>query len=100
METTTANPRLAFRMKPELKARIEEAAALSGLTLTDFVRATLAERADEVVARHRRITLSDRDRDRFLEALDRPGHPLPELVATVTRHRRSATGGEDGALAH
>ena len=84
---TMANPRLAFRMKPELKERIEAAAALLGLNLTDFVLSTLSERAFEVMERHRNITLSDRDRDRFLEALNRHGRPIPDLVETIQRHR-------------
>ncbi len=84
---TMANPRLAFRMKPELKERIEEAAALLGLNLTDFVLSTLSERAFEVVERHRNITLSDRDRDRFLEALNRHGRPISTLVKTIQIQR-------------
>lgn len=87
LSTTTANPRLAFRMKPELKERIEEAAALMGLSLTDFVLSTLSERAAEVLERHRRLTLSDRDRDRFLEALNRPGRPIPALAETLAKQR-------------
>jgi len=88
MDTSTANLRLAFRMKPALKRRIEEAAALLGLNLTDFVLSTLSERASEVVERHRNITLSDRDRDLFLEALDRPGRPIPVLVKTLKASRK------------
>ena len=84
---TTANPRLAFRMKPELKERIEEAASLLGLNLTDFVLSTLSERASQVVDRHRNITLSDRDRDRFLEALNRSGRPIPALMETIRKQR-------------
>lgn len=95
MVDTTATPRLAFRMKPELKQRIEEAAALMGLSVTDFVVTTLAERATQVVERQRAITLSDRDRDRFLEALHRRGRPIPELVATRQRQQRQATQGTD-----
>ena len=79
------NPRVAFRMKPELKARIEEAAAFLGLTTTDFVISTLAERAAEVVDRQRGIALSDRDRDRFLAALERPRQPIPALAAMMTQ---------------
>lgn len=83
------NPRLAFRLKPELKERIEEAAALLGLSLTDFVLSTLSERSSEVLDRQRRITLSDRDRDRFLDALNRPGRPVPALVNTLQKQRES-----------
>jgi len=89
---TTANPRLAFRMKPELKGRIEEAAALLGLNLTDFVLSTLSERASEVLERYRNITLSDRDRNRFLEALNRHGRPIPPLVETIQRQRERQSG--------
>ena len=92
MDTATANPRLAFRMKPALKDRIEEAAALLGLNLTDFVLSTLSERASEVVERHRNITLSDRDRNRFLEALNRPGRPIPALVKTFKTHQKRHSG--------
>ena len=87
LPTTAANPRLAFRMKPELKERIEEAAELLGLSLTDFVLSALSERASEVLERHRLIALSDRDRDRFLEALNRPGRSIPALAETLARQR-------------
>jgi len=82
--------RLAFRMKPGLKERIEEAAALLGLTVTDFVVSALSERTSEVLERQRQVTLSDRDRDRFLAALDRPGRPVPALVDTLRKHRPSS----------
>ena len=85
---TGANPRVAFRVKPELKERIETAAALMGLTVTDFVVATLSERASEVVDRQLRITLSDRDRDQFLAALERGGKPLPALIETLRKHQQ------------
>lgn len=87
-----ANPRLAFRMKPELKERIEEAAALMGLTVTDFVVSALSERASEVLERQSGILLSDRDRDRFLKALSRPGEVVPELSATLERRRQRQAG--------
>jgi uncharacterized protein (DUF1778 family) len=75
-----------------LKERIEEAAALLGLNLTDFVLSTLSERASEVVDRHRNITLSDRDRDRLPEALNRPGQPIPALVETIKTYQERHSG--------
>ncbi|MBI3930015.1 MAG: DUF1778 domain-containing protein [Armatimonadetes bacterium] len=83
-----ANPRLAFRMKRELKARVEEAASLMGLTVTDFVVSTLSQRASEVLERQNNLTLSDRDRDRFLEALDRQGQPVPCLLRLLESRRQ------------
>jgi len=49
-------------------------------------------RASEVVDRHRNITLSDRDRDRLLEALNRPGRPIPALVKTIKTHQKRHSG--------
>ncbi|HTZ40463.1 MAG TPA: DUF1778 domain-containing protein [Syntrophales bacterium] len=92
MDTSTANPRLAFRMKLALKRRIEEAAALLGLNWTDFMLSTLSERASEVVESHRNITISDPDRNRFLEALGRPGRPIPALVKKLKSHRKRHSG--------
>ena len=83
-----SSPRLAFRMKTELKERIEQAAALLGVTVTDFVIASLSERASEVLARQQLLTLSDRDRDRFLEAMNRPGRSISTLAETLARHRK------------
>jgi len=73
-------------MKSDLKKRVEEAASLMGLTVTDFVVSTLSERASEVLERQRRLTLSDRDRDRFLAALSRPARVIPELARTLAEH--------------
>jgi len=53
---------------------------------------TLSERASEVVDRHRNITLSDRDRDRFLEALNRPGRSIPALAKTIKTHQKRHSG--------
>ncbi|MBN1104352.1 MAG: DUF1778 domain-containing protein [Deltaproteobacteria bacterium] len=48
--------------------------------------------SSEVVDRHRNITLSDRDRDRLLEALNRPGRPIPTLVETIKTHQEHHSG--------
>lgn len=71
--------RLHMRLPAEAKEKIEQAAALSGLTLTDFAIHTLVHSADEVLERHRMRTLSDRDRDIFLALLEEDSEPNDAL---------------------
>ena len=44
--------RLEFRVRPETKEQIEDAAKLAGLAVSDFVRAAAEERADQVLRDH------------------------------------------------
>lgn len=70
-ENTTQNvARLNIRLSTEIKERIEKAAIVSGLSLTDFTVANLSQVADEVLERHHQRKLSNRDRDIFLTMLD------------------------------
>lgn len=92
MDTSSTSPRLAFRMKPELKERIETAAQLLGLSLTDFVLATLSERASEVLDRESTMRLSSRDRDRFLAELNRSGKVVPPLRQALEKERARRRG--------
>lgn len=71
--------RLHMRLPAEAKEKIEQAATLSGLTLTDFAIHTLVRSADEVLERHRMRTLSDRDRDIFLALLEEDSEPNDAL---------------------
>jgi len=84
-----ATARLEFRVAPEAKELIQQAAAFLGTSLTDFAAATLADRAREVVESHTIIRLSNQDRDAFLAALDSPPEPNDALRRAFDRHRRS-----------
>ena len=75
-----------FRLDPEHKALIERAAAHSGETLTGFAVSTLVREARRVLEEHEITTLSDRDRDRFLSALERPRSPTEALRRAADRH--------------
>ena len=69
---------------------IEQAAAAKGQTVSDFAVSTLVRSAEEVLERLERRKLSDRDRDRFLELLDRSDAPTPALKKAARAYRRSA----------
>jgi uncharacterized protein (DUF1778 family) len=63
--------RIDLRVQQELKERFSAAAEAVGMSLTGFVIAAAQEQAARVLRTQRSVILSDRDRDRFLAALDR-----------------------------
>jgi len=79
--------RAEFRMAPEQKALMERAAAMMGETLSGFGVSAILERARVVIAQHEAITLTDRDRDLVLRALDAPPRPSDRLVSARARYR-------------
>ncbi|MDP2818035.1 MAG: DUF1778 domain-containing protein [Polaromonas sp.] len=75
--------RINLRTSPEAKALIERAAAIMGSTVSSFMLQNAYEAASRVVTQQEVITLSDRDRDAFLDALDNPPEPTPALIALM-----------------
>lgn len=80
MPTIEQTSRLSIRLPLSVKERIEEAAIISGVSVTDFTIANLAESADEVLERHHFRKLSNRDRDIFLAMLDADNEPNQKLI--------------------
>jgi uncharacterized protein (DUF1778 family) len=83
----TLNARLDLRLPIQLKTLIQEAAEMSGQTMSDFVISTLSETARRVVHRERLTMLSDRDRDIFLKMLDADGKPNQALRRAAKRYK-------------
>jgi uncharacterized protein (DUF1778 family) len=71
--------RVDFRLPSQAKAVIEEAAALTGQSLSDFAVSTLLERANELLHQNRTRVLSDRDARVFLKMLDSNEEPNAAL---------------------
>lgn len=71
--------RVNLRVNPEQEARLRAAAEANGETLTGFLLAAGTERADEVLARARRISVDRATFDRFVAALDAPTETMPTL---------------------
>ncbi len=80
--------RLNFRLPPEIKERIENAALVSGITVTDFAITALANTAQEVLEKHHTRVLSDRDRDIFLAMLEEPPEPSAALKKAVKEYKK------------
>ena len=83
--------RLEARVPAPIKALIAHAASLEGVTLTDFVVATLQRRAAEVVREHEVLNLSVRDSAAFAKAMLAAPNLNPKLIQAFARHRQSVT---------
>jgi uncharacterized protein (DUF1778 family) len=56
--------------------------------MTDFTESALAEKAQNVLEKHERITLSERDFARFVASLEDPAPPTPTLRTAINDYRR------------
>nr|WP_087476409.1 DUF1778 domain-containing protein [Nitrospira cf. moscoviensis SBR1015] len=83
-----SSARLDVRLRSDKKALIEEAATLSGKTISEYVVSTLVQQSTEVLQRHRHIQLSDRDRDQFLALLDASDEPNATLTEAARKYKR------------
>lgn len=79
--------RIDLRVSTDLKTLLSRAASYCGMSLSSFLVAIAADRAREVVAEHESLTLSPRDWEAFLSALDNAHRPRPRLEAAVQRYR-------------
>jgi uncharacterized protein (DUF1778 family) len=74
-----ASARLDFRIRPENKELIEQAADLLGMTVTEFADTRLVQIARQVIAEHNITRLTNRDRDVFLAMLEANRAPSAAL---------------------
>ncbi len=91
---SASSARVDFRTTRETKLLIERAAALLGMTVSEYAKASLVARSNEVIRHHTTRTLSDRDRDAFLELLDAETAPSAELSAAARSFHASEAAGE------
>ena len=76
----SASERFEFRVRAETKQRISRAAAVLGVDTSDFVRDTVEERAEEVLADYdKRTVVPASFFDDLLVALDQPARPNDAL---------------------
>jgi uncharacterized protein (DUF1778 family) len=87
--------RTEARLLPEQKKRIERAARLKGLSLSDFIVQHADEAARRTIEEHTTWTLGDRDRDVFVQALLNPPRPSSRMKEAARRYRKHK--GESGA---
>ena len=80
--------RVEFRTSHQEREQIEKAAAFLGMNISAYLRMVALERSTEVIKNSRTLLLSDRDRDVFLAALERPPNPNKNLKKAFTEYRR------------
>ena len=102
MANVTKSDRLELRLTSEQKSEIEQAAALSGRTVTDFSVSVLVREADDVIrfelmppAARRAMFLLVSDAEATIASISSPrprpiGHPIPYRLADCKPPDRSA----------
>jgi uncharacterized protein (DUF1778 family) len=84
--TSQRDERIDLRVSAELKTLLSRAASYRGMTLSSFLVSIAADRAKEVVAEHETLTLTSRDWEAFLAAVDNADRPRPRLKAAARRY--------------
>jgi uncharacterized protein (DUF1778 family) len=80
--------RINLRLSRPAKRKLEQAAAFSDRTLTDFVVEVALQRADAIVRRHESITLTSLEWQRFCDLLLHPQRPNRRLKRAFSEHAR------------
>lgn len=80
--------RLNFRLPAKIKKRVEDAAVLSGVTVSDFAVAALVSSADAVLRQREERKMSDRDRDLFLALVEAPPKPNKALKKAAQKYKK------------
>ncbi|GAA6624147.1 DUF1778 domain-containing protein [Scytonema sp. NUACC26] len=79
---------LEASVAPEIKALWQKAADLEGVTLTDFVIASVQAAAHKIIDRHQTLKLSIEDSEALVEALLNPPQPSDALVTAALRYKQ------------
>ena len=79
--------RIEARIDPDSAARIRYASALEHTSVSGFIVAAAAEKAERVIAEHAYTLVPSDYFDRLLASLDQPVEAMPELTAVARRER-------------
>lgn len=83
-----ATARLEIRLRPDSKARLERAAALTQVPVSEFVRSAAEQRAEQVLAEHDTQTVVPAEfYHEPLSTLDATARPNPALARAARRAR-------------
>lgn len=80
--------RLEARINSEQKNLFQQAADLSGRSLTDFAISALLEVAKRIIQEHKIIRLSLQDQHTFATALSKPPKPNKRLLQAAKRYEK------------
>ncbi len=89
---TLRTERTEARLLPEQKKRIERAASIRGLSLSDFIVQHADEAAIRTIQQHTSWALETTDRDAFVEALVHASKPSGRLASAARRYKNRVRG--------
>lgn len=87
----TKTERVQVRIDPVAKHMLERAAALANTTVSAFVVNNALEAADRLISKRERLAISQRDWNRFFDALVDPPKPNASLRKAFATHKRLVT---------
>lgn len=79
--------KITIRQPRPLKAKIEKAAALRGMTVTSFINGMLELAADKTLSRIEARDLTERDSAKLMAMLGKPPRPNAALRKAAKRYR-------------
>jgi uncharacterized protein (DUF1778 family) len=85
-ETAPKNSRIDLRLTREQKALLEKAASLKGVSLSAYTLLHLLPQAQQDIEDRERLTLTNRDRDLFLSALENPAKLNGKLKTAIAEY--------------
>lgn len=91
MQSTHSDPkseRIEARVRAEDKTLFKKAAALAGMSFTDFTVQALKLASIKVIKEHNLIELSLRDQTLFAESLIKESEPNEYLINAAKRHKK------------
>lgn len=80
--------RFDLKMDADEKQIVSKAAALMGTTMAGFVRIAAKEKAQQLIERESRLTLSEQDFGAFAAAIEGAFAPNPALKSALAGARR------------
>ena len=83
--TALKKQRIDLRLSDADKSMIEEAAAMTNQTITQFLVSSASERATEVIERHRRLLLNEASWNQVMDAIENPPQPAEKLKRAARR---------------
>jgi uncharacterized protein (DUF1778 family) len=81
--------RIEARVSTKQKRLFERAAAIEGVTLTDFAISSMQRAAIEAIQEHARLELSERNQRAFVAALMNPPAPNKALSEAAKAYTKS-----------
>ena len=84
----TRGSRLEARVTAQQKLLLQQAAALAGRTLSEFVVASAQQAAAKLIEEHASIRLTRKEQVAFVTALLKPSAPSARLRNAAAKYRR------------